>query len=244
MRKIILWILMVLLIQSCGFQSRKYTTGYYANFSREVETSAHPIVKTALSADKNDSTKFFHSNQSSPIVSTKTFQFEHSPSLKTTSTSLEELQSSELTIQKNNTSQVDTLKLRFDHKKKDKSELKPPHDILKLRNKRRVDALLSVLSFVAAILFLLAAEYNSDAFWGLLGTSLINIWMVFRMHRDFRQMKKLMRSIFCENQDKKWFLRQEKRNNLAVVFTPFYLAMLILSLMLFTIGIFIGFSLF
>jgi hypothetical protein len=244
MRKITLYIILATILQACGFQHRKYTTGHYGDFKRNLKESEQPKTHPDLSANLSDTLTFQEYNPNHISFNSFT-SIEHQTFLEARAEPIQEvLIDSELKLNTPIDSPNDTITPRFNQSKKNKSELTPPEDIRRLRNKRRMDAFLSILFFIVAIPFMTVVSIQSDAFWGVIGGSLINIWMVIRTHRDFRQMKKQMRSKFCENQDKKWFLRQEKRNDLAVFFTPFYFAMMLWSLMLCIIGIFIGFSLF
>ena len=233
-QKIFLAIVLILGLQSCGFQTRKYTTGRYFEFARnhyfeKADPLAEKINLTEQDSDKTE-VKAFIDQIPNSIASVD--KLEHPVVTSTRVMNLKEVNI------------VDTIKIPSGKLEEEKAELRPPKELQPLVIQRRRDTFYTFLSCAVMIIVGFITFY-SPSYWagsGLTIISLVTTWMSVKTLKDLLKMRKQMKKIPLEEKNQKWYHSLKIKNTIASIFIPFYLFVLYMAILLAIFGVVIFFE--
>ena len=230
-----------ILLQSCGFQSRKYTNGYFGRNAHTYETQTHSLTYKPQTYSENpevDNLKLLiESNLSTEIPSNRKgleIQKQTSPA-PTARSEIKE-------IKKHETN--DTLKLKLQREKRDSTYVNPKEidHWVKIRRKNTLcKGITLCLTLFASLLLPLSIDDNA-LFIALAIVSVILIIFSLRIVIADIKLHRLMKSRPTEDKIKNWYKQQHRRNVLAALLLPLNGIMLYMCAILAVLGIAILFG--
>jgi hypothetical protein len=232
MKKLLLLFLVSFIFQSCGFQSRKYTSGHYGHFyKKESVDKGH-----SLHIDRTSSVEIEFADDSHERHDCAAQVMEHGDQVKL---SPEHLPLIKIEKEKKQISRdaisSDTIKINLHRTEEEKRALQPPANIQSLVLTRRRDTLYDFLSLSLAITFLSIWSDHGYAVAGILMLLflLIKIWRSTHPIFDIYRMRMLMRNVSKEEKQKKWFRRMKIKNTLAACLLPIFILTFFFSIIAF-----------
>jgi hypothetical protein len=241
MKNVTYSVLMMLLLTSCGFQSRKYTKGYHGKDHEvwhKTETSKSPVEGPSSALIKNDdlttdrNPNTIEYTEKTPLITGEISEINTSP--PTAAAPL--LRDGECTS--------DTLKLGLGLTQEEKMAMQPPHEFHPLIKKRRWDYLILGISSLFSYIAGLEAFGHTSGLTTSLGVaivlvlaSMISIWYTFRSLRNIFSMRKLMKGRSREDRDSLWYSHLKFNNIISVIFSPALLILLFLTGIFLIIGL-------